>query len=461
MKQAPPKSAIMKAQSLKALDELYRKYAYQIVNPADVSDPCILPDPGAQQVCSRKYTRIVEVDSATYPVLRAVMSPDLFTPGFIAGNNAVPIPVSGSGPVSVKGAMATTGVEGVGFNDNVVETSRFVISSGDSSDKGVLMLQPYNNPGFLKTLPAFQVNNTGSLTFSITNASNTDNATPHLNLFAITGGSDWTLLNDVNGQPCSFDISQGQQVYAKINTVFNYLGFEWSNQNGKKLTFDTRMGFDDAQVFPFNATSFAPAFSQQIVDDKITSGRVTAMSILATNTSSALNNGGVIAIGRVPYDFDFSTQFSIGMSKLPTNRYIVGPAAKGGYTWWLPNNEEEWEVGEVYYKAEEYFNSNILACEIHGWPAGASFRLTFTWVVEFYTSNQNFPSEPNPPAISSYAALKSALALVPAATHNPSHGNVAKEIAETIGHYARTLAGYVRDYGPYAMYALEALSMLA
>lgn len=454
--------AVKRAQTMGGIPSragYYRALASQITNPTDVVDPLVLPDPGGGEVTSRKFTRIVDVNQATYPTLSVYMSPNLYAPGLIAGGGAGAIPSNGAGALTLHGTIHTNGVDG----NLGLESSNFRANA--AGEAGVFAIVHQNAPGHATPQPGFLISVAANsyFNFTVRNVSNTANAIPQFMLYGSWAGVDWTQMTDTNNTPISDRLAQNDSASYKVHSgvATTGLAFVWSGSNGRHLTFDIELQFDNAQMTPNAATSFAPAFGEAIIEDKITKGRVTGMSMLISNTSADLANGGTICAGRVPHSFDFFSPMAPNMAKLPKNRWMSGPAKTGSYVWWLPAESDEWDINDVNVKQLEYHTSNILAAQLSGWPAGASARVTFTWVVEFYTENDLFTKIVPPPSDNEYALFKAALSRGFAATHNPDHEAVTGQIANTVGKYAKDLAGYVKEYGPMVMFVLEALAALA
>jgi hypothetical protein len=142
-------------------------------------------------------------------------------------------------------------------------------------------------------------------------------------------------------------------------------------------------------------TSFNLVASELAETGRVTHQRCTAMSMLVTNMSSALNNGGEIVIGRVPAATIASGVPSTIMTtikQLPEERYWRSGAIKdGGYSWWLPDDLASYEPTPV---ASPQIPENILVASCKIVPDGI-VRVILTYCFEFYTPVQLFARDYN------------------------------------------------------------------
>lgn len=410
--------------SLRQREDLAR-YAQQFLLPIDVETPIVCPSNYPSQVCSRHIHRVVDISSATHPNgFTVVMSPDLFNPGFISNPVAVTAPT----------------VVGTNYNiDMEIYGAKSILSDGDvdvydgisdyritehSADGTVLK-------GSAKVVPSLSVA-PDKLGFR---------ASPgHIAYTAqLKYGGPCTLVfyTDVAGawveltfKPCGKGVVGGGSFVLPAGTT--WLAFGLRDTDGSSVV-SLGMNGSTNQIEFGAYESIAPAFEKFTIDHGITHGRVVSMSVLATNTSPEIANGGNINAGRVPSTFDpVHHNIASQISVLPSNRRYQGPAAKGAFVSWMPAQFDEFEIDSLVSKAHQLAEADYLLVQVRDWspPAGttASFRVQFDWVIEFYTPNQLFEKVITPVMDPSFTHLYHALLSMDAATCNPGHLDLLKKL---------------------------------
>lgn len=441
--------------SLKRVDERYKSYAELICNPAACPEPLILPDYGSHTVDVRRFTRIIDVDQADYPSLKVVMNPNLHQPGFITCAQDGLIPSAGPGELALHGYFLNDGT------NNGVLTSDFKAQA--DTEAAIMHLVPITYGGV--TRYGFHVVGTatvGAKTFNIrfTNIANTENGNPRIkfyNAYSNAWHTDFMTGVNANGFPLARGTSY--TITGEWDNAAQAMGFDIDSNKGIKV--ECAIQFNQVQAETYHIDTYAPAFQEQAIDQHVTKMRLTAMSMLISNTSSAVSNGGSLTIARVPHGINHWGALPKEVSKLPTNRYMSGPAALGGYCFWMPRDQEEWAINDVGVKMDQYKTADFIAAELTGWPAGASAKITFTWVVEFYTENQLFAKHETPIYDDRFGQLVQVLNRAPAAFHNPDHESGLASVVASIGSYAKEAARIAKEYGPIALAVLEALGSLA
>lgn len=382
------------------------KQFLQCCLPCKINGSVVMPDRGENMMHTAHFTRTVSVDAATIVdgAFKIIMSPDLFQPGAISSAASI-VP-------AVQGACSVTGI---GYwSAGVLNSSSVNVVSADQTEKALFaMYNLFGNPllqGLIVTVPAvggcrcdYVVKNIssflGSFTLTFYDAAAVVLATTTRTL---VGG--FTSTGTVTIPSLTIAVSI-------VNT---------SPHNGQGLQFSLALA--EATVWSGPTSVFSPAFARQIIDDDVSKGRVVSMSILAHNTTPAISRGGMCNSGRVPYSQSpFSATIAGDIAKLPANRRWQDVASEGAYSFWIPASTKEWDVGYIADSQLTYAESDYLLQSFTGLPAGSSFLVQFDWIVEFYTSNQLFPTEPTPPITPTVEGYRQALARMDACSANSDH----------------------------------------
>jgi len=403
------------------LSPYLRQLCTQFLTPiASAGRPLeVSPASYPSQVCARHLHKVVDVSTATPAFANgftAVMSPDLYMPGSVSAPANALILSAGPGLVSLAG-RAHARADGSGrwhakFSSNTEEA---FLSARPITDSGGV-----SHLGFNLTPAALQV-----LSVGLTNKSGTGKPA-HMIIYSKVAGAAWTILEDSTMTP-----SSGAFFERTLPANSDAIAFAGADVVDE-IVILVGMCLKAGQFSALADAALLPGFSRFVIDNEVTYGRVLAMSLLATNTSPELSNGGNISIGRVPREFDLFSGIVDQMSSLPDNRRYQGPANTGGYVTWLPSQWDEYEIDSLANKREAYSESEYLVCRVDGWapPAGSvsSFRLQFDWIVEFYTPNQIFEKEITPPLSEEFRALYYMMLALPAATCNPEHEKLLRSL---------------------------------
>jgi len=384
----------------------------------------VMPDRGESQVHTAHFTRTVNVNAGDIinGAFKVIMKPDLFMPGFITSATNI-CPAAALGPLTFTARIP--------INATVVASDASTCTASNSNGSEKLVFPIYT----LFADPAKQgvrivIDPLAVTTYNIT-VQNTGSTILRVNVIEYDAGGavlisrdttlakgPVTLNNLVMNAAC---VAVG--VTAPLNT-----------HNGQGLLLTATIS--SAQVLSGPTTAFAPAFSQQIIDDHIVSVRVIAMSMLCHNTSPAIYQGGAVNAARAPYDMspfsvgDVSVQNSV--SKLPANRRYQDSAQDGAYAFWVPATTREWDIGYIAELDEVYAQANYLLADFASLPVGSSFMIQFDWIVEFYVLNQLFPVESTPPLMPVVEEYRQALLRLDAATANSSHIEAIKSFVSSI-----------------------------
>lgn len=382
----------------------------QILAPELVTDKFVVsPNTPAYGVAVRHFKRVVEYDQGSYPNLRISMNPNLFAPSYVSSVIARNFPAAGTGSVNVSGEWhyTTAGEIDKSSSRVISDNTEFLTTTVPIADSAALV-----HSGFNLTPTVAQVFNFYMKDHTPKKAAN---HVVHL-AYKIAGGV-WTDLTTMS-------VSEGYEINRAITLPLNANGFcvYFTGVVDTGPNIDVSLSFGNTQIISTAAAHLLPGFQQQVIDNEISVGRVISMTCLITNTSSALANGGVITLARVPCAFDpFAADPGQAMSTLDASRVYSGPAATGGYMWWSPKQLEEMSLNNVGQMHDIYRGSDRLFAYLSGWPAGGSVRVVYTWTVEFYSPKQIFEKTLTPPMTQSYNDLTHSLSLMPSAMCNPTH----------------------------------------
>lgn len=420
---------------------LYGRYAKQMENPRNISAPSVLPDLGANSVCARKYQRTVSYTQATYNKLRIAMFPNLFLPGFVVGGSAQTIPVAAAGPLIMQGTIesssdAKTSTKGVLRMKDTVSVSAAgalapIVDAAAEARKGFTCAVA---SGTLIKAVFKNLNHTGLLSTT---------PSPYVNLAFAAAAGNWVLALATGvlpeGKEASFECT------VPAGGPFTKMSIWLAGTQNQKVNVEMSLSFSAAQFVTTASSSFAPAFSQQIIDQNITMGRVTHMSCFVQNTTSELSSTGTIVAARVPVGFDLAAEdgnWIQSASTLPDNRHYIGPMKNGAYVWWMPEQQDEFQIDNIAQKQQQYQDANYLLVEIPDWVAGATVEVTYTWIVEFYTSSQNFEKIVPPVKTELFDVMWHVLSRMPAASCNPDHEDYTKDMLAKVKHVVLTAQGF-------------------
>lgn len=438
------KTKIGKAIAKDFQSSAYARYAQQMQNPSGISAPSVLPDVGSTAVCSRKYQRVLSFSQATYAKLRLVMFPNLFLPGYVSGTGAQTIPVAGIGACEFSGILESesdvhSNTRGVmRFKDSVGG-----VASGGLSDQtdaaGVV------KRGFTSALPQ-----NATMKMVLKNLQHTgllaSSPVPVITFYGAAAGGNWTQLAITNILPEGKEITQSITIPA--GGPFVKFAMAITGTLSKKTRVEISCGCDAAQFVTSASSSFAPAFGEQIVENNISQGRVTHLSMFCQNTTAEIVSSGTIAAGRVPVTFDlgnYDGNWLQSMSTLDNNRRYIGPMKTGAYVFWMPEQQDEFQIDNIAEKQKSYQDANYLVLEIPDWSAGATVEVTFTWIVEFYTPSQNFEKIVPPPKTQEFDVIWHMLSRIQAATCNPDHEQFTENWVASVKRAIRDMYGVYRD----------------
>jgi len=344
------------------------------------------------------------------------MSPDLYVPGLITDGNVRVIPPV-AGPLSLDARYVA--VDNLG--DLVTMEGKFYVPS--SPDDIVLAKTEPITDGAGVTVKGFNFVTATDTQITINNFTSSALVIQLWRIPTATGL--WTAAN-------TYHINKHSAIQVSSAVLCDAYALRFPI-GGLVAVGSVTMSLtsDIAQHTSAAGLSFSPAFSKKISEIDITDGRVITMSMKITNTSNALSRGGNISIGRVPSTFNPFTGISQNMSRLPANRRYQDAAETGGYAFWLPEQGDEWEFDSIEKKKVAYSDANYLLAHVSGLPAGSSFRITFSWIVEFYTESENFPKVDCPIASPQWLEVQKLLMMMDASCCNPESANIFRRFMDS------------------------------
>jgi hypothetical protein len=411
----------------------YLKVAQQILGPAICPDQIVAtPNACRRYVVPRRYRRVVDFTVPLSGKFTVAMYPNLFAPGYLSDGAVHTIPAV-AGPLNFQGVSLSSDV-GSRLNSDgkmYIGDSSLLVKATDITDGAAV-----EKHGYLVT-------STGNTYVAIRNVSDAYQNVEIWNRVIASG--NWSLANTLRVAP---------QATASLSysTPSDAVGFALAAGSSKVGDKDIAISiqFTNGIYTSVAGTSFAPAFGKQINDLGITDGRVISMSMKITNTSAAILKAGNISIGRVPSGFNAFGDISINMSKLPPNRVYQDVAETGGYAFWMPEQSDEWDFDSISKKTAAYNDANYLVAHLNALPPDAAFKITFGWVVEFYTDNQNFPKVPTPIDTPYWREVQGMLILMDAACCNPESADMFRRflssgmstLTQVRDHYSRNKETY-------------------
>lgn len=186
------------------------------------------------------------------------------------------------------------------------------------------------------------------------------------------------------------------------------------------------------------------------IEESASQAFVLSQSLLLTAEMSDINNGGMLAIARVPAGNPIgmdavSAKESINannwyewLASLSNNNYD-GAVKEGGYAWYLPEDE----TGFFYRTVDNYFSKELpyLASEftcVKGLEESSIVRIKICTIVQFTTSASVYDQRPSC-HVNDLDFVHHILSLVPAAYSNDGHKESLKKLLKVAGTKVKAL----------------------
>lgn len=184
---------------------------------------------------------------------------------------------------------------------------------------------------------------------------------------------------------------------------------------------------------------------------------VLAQSLLITSEMSDINNGGMLAVARVPANNPIgldgvnsgssivANNWYEWLSSMPNNNYD-GPVKDGGYGFYLAEDE----TGYFYRPVDNFFAKNLpyMAAEFTTTAdllESAVVRIKISTIVQFTTTSSIYDQRPSS-YYSDMALAQHILSLVPACYSNDGHREGLKKFLKAAGIRVKTLLKNPRTY---------------
>lgn len=410
----------------------YQQQALQTVLPNEQSIPLVLPSNAVAQVCARTIRRNFVLTSSNISASGTaviVCPPDLYSPAYISSSDPVLVPAN-PGHLHIVADNSLC----VGSSDGSVTPS---ITLSDTNDGNVVKttFTPYTLNG--NTHYGLPVTSTLAVTCSYT-FERPSGATPKksLQLIIMAGAAaGWNTAVHASALVAPGSSFTNTFTFPASQTVFAYAfkddagNWAYDSQGVAltgKITFDLATAANDAVQYIGGTTMpITRSVSDYVVTNQISKGRLTALSLLATNaTADIYKQGEVFACRCAPRELSKIGTLDNMVRSLPGNRQYIGPASTGAYVWWMSSSENGDDILAVHETAAALQKEELLLIMFKGLDPTAgrtSINLQVTATVEIYSDEQIFEKIDAPPMDDSYRNVRRMLGAMPAACCNPEH----------------------------------------
>lgn len=251
--------------------------------------------------------------------------------------------------------------------------------------------------------------------------------------FSYLSGGVWIpFLNGKNaiGIPLIFDGPLPAFDALRIETT--------SDSQGDSVTVNIEM-HGNVSSSPASSSTFSLFNTDAVSLSRVERWRVTSLSLLCSYSGNEFNDGGVIAAARVQPGFSMLGNGYEVINRLPDHSYH-GPLKHGSYSWWLPGAYEELDFAPVTSPRPE--ETSLVAAGVFS-DATGSLEITMTAIVEFYSPLQIFSHNYGPAWTPETSSLLHDLNMIPAATCNPDHDDLFRQLVRKGEQVLRAGADYV------------------
>lgn len=338
--------------------------------------------------------------------------------------------VNMSSPIYYGGGHATLPVpnEGVerlcypcGFSENVGTNEGIIMNMNFPNAKDgqiYLIFDKYNASFGLISSSTYETDGSGNLSVQIFNAGVGDTAPSFFSIRITTSSAPWSGL--CNG------VIASQSVGAVLST------FTLPDHAQHMVIYDIK----DADTIIENGERYM----------------VLAQSLLCTSQMSDINNGGAIAIARVPggtvVGEGSSTQDSSSwyewISSLSTNNYD-GATKNGAYGFYLPDDERGFfyrDVGSFFTEELPYLTSEFTVADV---SESSIVRIKVCTTVQFTTNSSTFQLAPSGVCYE-VNEIHHLLSLVSACYENDTHRDALRKKMQVIGGRVKKIVKNPRNW---------------
>lgn len=224
-------------------------------------------------------------------------------------------------------------------------------------------------------------------------------------------------------------IDSGGPVTIVFPAATTYVAFEYSyvagSDAGRKLSIAGNFAPTAAgALLAITPATLTRSLTTLAGIEKLRAFRIAAQSLLLTYTGSMINNGGEIAIARVPATWSPDPGKTVYESilLLPRSRRYAGKVAKGAHCFWVPETVEDFDpkLYGIGYSLSEKPAYKIVAAGALDDPT-ESIMLQLETIVEFQTDAPSYASVEYAPPWNSFDVALHALANINPCGENPSH----------------------------------------
>jgi hypothetical protein len=413
--------------------ESHSRQAAQFMDPGRFNSSVLIPDRSSKVRCTRRFQKVLNISSTTAGCANGftlVARPDLDLPYAVSGPTSV-IP-SIAGPYTMKGHVRPS----VGFT-NTLEGDSYKVDAITQVGIGRLKWDPAVNGGSFRVGANCGVGTSEDAYLEY--SQETISGGCHVDIYKLLAGT-WTTV--YRGVPSGMI-----QKYTLGTAGFDDIAFAFSSVRGD-TTFRYKIVVGGNVTGQVTTTQDIDLPSSNFVSEFAgiaRGGRLTAMSVLVTNTSPELANGGTIYAARVPSDVAYYTPPASMLSKCPGMHR--GDAADGAYTWWLPSEQSAQTYLDSAEAIEQLRLDNYLWVNLSGWGGAnpSSAIATITWVVEFFAESQLYEKLVPPPRDQAWDETFQLLYRMPEASCNPAHTQMFRNLIQAAkDSYSKANAHYKR-----------------
>lgn len=415
------------------------RQAEQFIDPGRFATSVLVPDRSAKRRCTRRFQKVVAINSAMPGAttgFTVVARPSLSMP-FATSGASRNVPTS-AGAYTVKGHVR---ILSSANQKNAGDSFQAVANNGQQG-VGRLVYDAVHNLWELTASNTATEEGDAVLTY---HSHVPDGGSAVIETFRETGAA-WVSLSKQLA-------SVNDTVLLLGATANTKLGFRFTSVVGDQVTLRYSYaigGVSTGQVALASGIDLPSGDFMEEFSNVAEGGRLTAMSLLVTNTSPNTANGGDVFAARVPSDVPYYTT-PANMKKSCPDMYN-GKADKGAYVWWLPSEEAAQSYADLDQAVAQLADDNYLWVTVEGWGGDytSSAMITFTWVVEFFAESQMYEKHIPPPRDDAWELTFQTLARLPSATCNPSHkelfrsflGGAKEAYNKASSHYSRNKTLY-------------------
>lgn len=431
-------------QNLDNQDDYLRSLAKQIILPSTTSAPEIIPMQTPSACCSRMITKefVLGVNNFTADGSSLILvDPDLRMGVDVYSTEARNVP-SAPGPTLFNGTFLC-GVPAYG----AVQGPATFTSAADDSVSLAMPQESTALGGVTKgNWPMYSY---GAQVFNFTITPRTPAPNPVKLLFYTATAGSW-------GHTGESGIFQNATISGSftINANSDRWGFTFADYQGNPM-YKKNFSYDisgtlsgDGQIASGGGVHLWRCLPGTVLDEGITDVRLSAMSVLVTNTSPDMLKSGQIYAARTDRRLLASwPTFTDQFSGLSANLRYDGEAKHGAYVFWTPREAASRNLLPVGKAYEAMRNEDSLIVYMKGvnLEQPPSFRIRVNYIFDFYTDNQLFEKRLPRTLDDSTQALLNAVAGLPCASCNPDHVELFRSLVRRGLDGAQSMGQFYQD----------------